>query len=452
MDQENKPPMSIATDLTSSRRAPYAQQSHQPFAKSAAKRQSVMALPPIAHLQHQYAKLSVKPKTMDKRSASGTETRKSAHEDAENDDDEHAFLPPTPAVPPLSHRLPWDDNAGSATVMLDERIMSRHVVKVLAELRAIWCIQHHGEFSSDDFADSDGIQKTVGAVRTIKQWHMAQPAFTLSKPSSQGPQNLSKLLMKVLEATEALASVESGATRDRKSAEARELVLTMSSEVESLLALRRKTGTRQTVSHSNTLASVTPMEEPEDMVPEWAVAGAFGDDDSLERFRAVLDAYLPDCRLSALDDESFVTSLTDGILLCLAFNAIVRDSHKPFGFIPEANIFRFDSASEHGQQPLQPTSVDMDRRESSSSTSSTDMGGEGKVGDTFRRTRNLTQWAAAVKTRYLVSLPRFEPKVVARRSAENDQEWRAMLTDAVKLFTSAVVTETREEREIALVT
>jgi hypothetical protein len=71
--------------------------------------------------------------------------------------------------------------------------------------------------------------------------------------------------------------------------------------------------------------------------------------------------------------------ISDGHLLCQAYNALVRTSPKPFGFIPAKSIHELPQS-----QSLAVAGGDVTRE-----------GKEKKaVGATFRRTENLTVWAA----------------------------------------------------------
>lgn len=71
---------------------------------------------------------------------------------------------------------------------------------------------------------------------------------------------------------------------------------------------------------------------------------------------------------------------SDGQLLCHSYNAVLRSSTRPFGFIPSANIHE--------------ALVDTSSLNSSPSSDLTITEGRQKVGATFRRIENLRIWGA----------------------------------------------------------
>ncbi|KAL8276568.1 hypothetical protein RQP46_011058 [Phenoliferia psychrophenolica] len=122
----------------------------------------------------------------------------------------------------------------------------------------------------------------------------------------------------------------------------------------------------------------------EDDVPDWAMM-----DPGLPRTHLVLETFLPapfTDRLSpATSRNLFLESLSDGTLLCHAYNAALRASSKPFGFIGDKNI--------HDLAPL--STPDVDLRKSIAAGGSGDKEKE-RVGATFRRVENLRVWSACV--------------------------------------------------------
>ncbi|KAK4053546.1 hypothetical protein OIV83_001714 [Microbotryomycetes sp. JL201] len=444
MDQENKPPAPTEVSIETSRRVLYAKQSHQPFAKSAAKRQSVMTLPPIAHLQHQYAKMSVKPKL---KQTSENDPQSSAP--ALSEEEETDSLPPSPTKPRTQPRMPWDDGMETRHLELDARVLNKKLGRVLADLRTVWGFSNNQEHSHDL---PQKIESTVNAVRVVKQWLVALPSHASSLVSDQDHSELRKTILLVL------GSLQNFNVAEHDSEQ--RLVTEVQQGVDSLVK-QIEWATRSFASESRgaeAMASTLGF-EPRKVLPRWASTDGPAGADSLGRFskiadsdgslnmlsvaraRAMIHAFLPEQELGSLDDEAFIKTLSDGTVLCLAFNAIVHASSKRFGFIPEDSIHYFKS---DGSKSAYHISADMDRRESSSSSSSESMG-ENKIGDTFRRTRNLAQWAAAVKIRYLVSMGHFDAKIVGKRSPDCEYEWRAVLTNALELYTSAVVAETRQD-------
>lgn len=141
----------------------------------------------------------------------------------------------------------------------------------------------------------------------------------------------------------------------------------------------------------------------------------------------------------ASDHGAFLDSLSNGQLLCLAFNIVVRQSNRPWGFIPAEEIH--DLFSIEGNS---------DKRRAASEMSD---GGTARVGLTFRRLENLRVFVAAIKLRYSIHLrnergaqsregENFDVKVISRK----DAEWETMLALAVSKWTQAVVKEKRNEQ------
>lgn len=144
------------------------------------------------------------------------------------------------------------------------------------------------------------------------------------------------------------------------------------------------------------------IEEEEDSVddeelPEWARRSAFINDDlgqflrlcwqsvsnrsdNAGRAHAIIFTFLPAHLVPALTSASsrtpFLTSLSSGQLLCVAYNACVRKSKKPWGYVSKDgihDILALEKAEKEG---------DGDGK-----------GDGGKKGWTFRRTDNLRLWA-----------------------------------------------------------
>ena len=146
-------------------------------------------------------------------------------------------------------------------------------------------------------------------------------------------------------------------------------------------------------------------ETPDDELPEWAKRAAFVDDkigscfsvsyffkfllisflfSSIGRAHALLLFFLPSQFQAVLGNSrptsrtSFLTTLSSGQLLCIAYNACVRKSRKPWGFVSKDGI--------HDILALE--------REASRSSNG-DEEGRKKVW-TFRRTDNLRLWVGYV--------------------------------------------------------
>ncbi|GAA6056732.1 putative Cytoplasm protein [Rhodotorula toruloides] len=179
---------------------------------------------------------------------------------------------------------------------------------------------------------------------------------------------------------------------------------------------------------------------PQEEVPEWARKDGW--EDSLARAHAIIVTHLSPEQTSSLpnlasDRTGFLDALSDGYLLCLAYNAALRlSSPHPFGFISASSIHPFSSISS--------SSVEM----SCTASSASDGGGGGeKIGQTFRRAENLRLWAGALKHRYNLALagpPPFDPKVVAARKEEGRRDG---LERAVGEWAEDLANEVRREEE-----
>ena len=117
-----------------------------------------------------------------------------------------------------------------------------------------------------------------------------------------------------------------------------------------------------------------------------------------------------------LSETGLLGRLSDGEMLCLAYNAALRQSARPWGFIPAREIHnlkeeaakalekqreRAKRMEEDEQEPFQ-TKHGRARREGSQAES-TNGELESRPGWTFRRAENLRVWAAALKLRYQIT-------------------------------------------------
>jgi hypothetical protein len=119
----------------------------------------------------------------------------------------------------------------------------------------------------------------------------------------------------------------------------------------------------------------------DDDLPRWAQRNAFPDGELL-RAHALLVALLPASFLSHLpvepDRDEFMNALSSGQLLCVAYNAGVRQSRKPWGYINSDSIHDIIAL----EDALSASGVDGSQAE------------KGRKGWTFRRTDNLRLWGA----------------------------------------------------------
>ncbi|KAH9164870.1 hypothetical protein EDB89DRAFT_2233714 [Lactarius sanguifluus] len=197
----------------------------------------------------------------------------------------------------------------------------------------------------------------------------------------------------------------------------------------------------------------------DDDLPRWAKRSAFPDD-PLMRVHALLVALLPASLLSHLpgsqDRAEFMNALSSGQLLCLAYNAGVRQSRKPWGYINTDSIHDIIAL----EVALTKSEVDGSQEE------------KGRKGWTFRRTDNLRLWGAAVRIRYMLPIispatpdvPTLKPNPTgdavppspssskfseppiffdAREVARQDDGWENMLERVLLRWTLAVVEERR---------
>jgi hypothetical protein len=148
-------------------------------------------------------------------------------------------------------------------------------------------------------------------------------------------------------------------------------------------------------------------EVPEESLPEWAKPSRF-DSDPLARLHSFLVHHLPVELLSFLPmtsspppspsplgsaavggrflfREQLLSTLSDGQILCTAYNIVVRKSAKPWGFIQLENVHDLLGLTEDHDQ---------DKNPDAEMILGGSMRGRGKGSWTFRRTENLRYWAA----------------------------------------------------------
>ena len=136
-------------------------------------------------------------------------------------------------------------------------------------------------------------------------------------------------------------------------------------------------------------------------------------------------AYLPLEQAASLlqetsaDEQQALDKLSDAYLLCLAFNAALRNSRSPWGMIQARDIHEMEAS----QSPID-----------SSSQKST---------WTFQRTQNLQCWATSLRRRYAITGPRYPTEAASEPG--NQSENRSTLG-----FNAAMVAKKAEgwEREL----
>ena len=98
------------------------------------------------------------------------------------------------------------------------------------------------------------------------------------------------------------------------------------------------------------------------------------------RFHALIISYLPSSLIEAVppptDHKSFMERLSDGQILCIVFNSVLRRSRRPWGFIQPQDIHDI---------------IGLEKEEELNGISEKS---KSKTSWTFRRTDNLRIWAA----------------------------------------------------------
>ncbi|SCV67764.1 BQ2448_5375 [Microbotryum intermedium] len=192
-------------------------------------------------------------------------------------------------------------------------------------------------------------------------------------------------------------------------------------------------------------------EAMEDEAPAWAI-GELDEDHVLERFYDILETYLDAEVLkdfhkssestspssSGAEDQSqwrstFLDVLSNGYLLLLAFNSIVRASDQPFGFVSPPSIHAFPSDTYAATD--QRVSMDASGENKNASTR--------KLGDLYRRTENLQHWIGAIKFRYLLDLNKtgLDAKLIAKKG----EGWEVQLKKGLREWVEAILRESRIE-------
>ncbi|PWN22589.1 hypothetical protein BCV69DRAFT_281574 [Microstroma glucosiphilum] len=160
--------------------------------------------------------------------------------------------------------------------------------------------------------------------------------------------------------------------------------------------------------------------EGNDNLPKWARTAY--DEDNLGRARALLCDVLPGVypelrptvesdQLAEATHEGLLMALSDGQLLCHAFNAALRRSSKPWGFIPSGSIHDVRADEDHCI-PSRSRSVNASHTSSTGRHTPSEIGEEmdsttsslgdihRKPGWTFRRVENLNKFTVAIALRY----------------------------------------------------
>ncbi|KDE04104.1 hypothetical protein MVLG_05474 [Microbotryum lychnidis-dioicae p1A1 Lamole] len=234
-----------------------------------------------------------------------------------------------------------------------------------------------------------------------------------------------------------------------------ELVKVWVNYVEELLSrLSKPSAASRRASVKLESALPTMGEAMEDESPAWAI-GEVDEENVLDRFYAILETHLdaellehvhksrePTNLLSsgsgvdAVDDRgewhrTLLDALSNGYLLLLAFNSIVRASDQPFGFVAPTSIHAFPTDS-HATRERR-VSIDASGDSKSRSTA--------KLGDLYRRTENLQHWVGAIKFRYLFDLTKsgLDAKLIAKKG----EGWEAQMKRGLMKWVEAILCEMR---------
>ncbi|KAF8321250.1 hypothetical protein DL93DRAFT_2073052 [Clavulina sp. PMI_390] len=169
---------------------------------------------------------------------------------------------------------------------------------------------------------------------------------------------------------------------------------------------------------SNNPSPISPS-IPDESLAEWAQRASF-EGDPIGRIHAMIAAHLPPELLGFLpspstsldpsdpfatssapterDQQAFrehlLTVLSDGQIICTTYNAIVRRSRNPWGYIQLENVHDLLGLTEEPEREH----LDLDLSLGSSQRANA----KSKSSWTFRRTENLRYWAAALKLRYMI--------------------------------------------------
>lgn len=167
-------------------------------------------------------------------------------------------------------------------------------------------------------------------------------------------------------------------------------------------------------------------------------------------------------------------ALSDGQLLCHAFNAALRRSSKPWGFIPSASIH--DVRSDEDQRiPNRSRSVNASYTSSTGRHTPSELGDEMENGSlslgdihrrpgwTFRRVENLNKFTVAIGLRYGIKGGNAKPNASRRPSigacdtlsdgyisfdavkvVRQEGSWQEMLKSVVEQWALSVAEEERK--------
>lgn len=340
------------------------------FAKSAKKRQSVLALGSITHLQHFYAKRGIiikpkKPKHVEeaekKKMALSINTNVSdllkVTEEPEED------LPPTP-LPPSPPPLPAYITS-KLDVETDPEVLLATCHGDIQAMIDAWCMVTGEVKAEENPVPVDilaAIETTTRAVQSVKNYSLFKEDLST--------ESMSKIRAAALEVLEMISDLEQSHRDDDDSSSEdghiykesnfhcldrqRDILRRYLMVVEECLLfddsdmyppntsyLKNSSVSSDDESKQGT-APFTPPLSPGHPNNDWVNPDVYGGN-VFARYHAFLEAHRPSKSKRypdytplpnpCLDKTEFLASLADGKLLCEIYNTIVKRSKRPFGFI-----------------------------------------------------------------------------------------------------------------------
>nr|CAG8641151.1 5768_t:CDS:2 [Entrophospora candida] len=328
------------------------------FAKSAKKRNSVLSLGSITHLQHFYAKrnIIIKPKLpknieearIKKFSIDANINMPDLLQVTEEFDDD---FPPTPIPPIPQPTLPYF-LMNKLDVEVDPDVLLANCHANIQGIVDVWRINNTDDYDklNENIDTSKAIESTSILIKSVKDYSMIKQDIS--------NESLSMLRVATLEVLEMIDDLETSLknnnnNNNRSLARQQEIIQRYIQTVEDYLLFDKDihlntasylkrfslTDTRRDSGISLSTPPLTPTYRIDD---SWLDSENFGDD-KLARYHAFLEAFVPSKLKQSpnykpipdprIDKSEFLKSLSDGRLLCNIYNTIVKYSKQPFGFI-----------------------------------------------------------------------------------------------------------------------
>ncbi|CAG8555570.1 3055_t:CDS:2 [Paraglomus occultum] len=392
------------------------------FATSAKKRQSVLALGSITHLQHFYAKkgIIIQPKKLKQHAENILQINVT---DLLQVTEEPEDFPPTP-LPPSPPPLPAFLTT-KLDVETDPEVLLAQCHIDIHEMLNAWHIVT-GDAQEDEESVLVDIlavmETTTKAIQSVKNYSMHKEDLS--------PESLSKIRAATLDVLDMLDKIEKtyreeddSSSEDghiykesyyrsldterqtlRKYLKVVEEYLLFNHDEETAYA---EGGLANEEKRDSGIATLTPPASPGYQSWDWVNPELFKDE-SVGRYHSFLEAHrpskskhlpnytpLPDPRT---DKTEFLAALSDGKLLCNIYNTVVRRSKRPFGFIEKIH----DDTSR-----------------------------------TYRASENLKFFAAACKFRFDIKFEAFDTLAIVKMTDIG----RVHLEEAIKAFCEKAMDE-----------